>query len=133
MARTFSTNPLGTMEFDGLISGLTPQTKVTGATIRKLGTAATLKRGTILAKSSTDNKCVVLGNTAAESETLTPCYILTDDIDVGTTADENVAVYDMGCFNPNKLIAKEGYTITEADKDALRVRGIFIEAVAAGR
>lgn len=185
-----------TMEFDGLISGLTPQTKVTGATIRKLAKAATIERGTILAKSSADNKCVVLGNTATdgeqkfngdgtakaftvtakpatlksvkigasaasgytydastgvlnfavaptagtnnvivtyESEKLAPCYILADDVEVGTAADVNVAVYDMGCFNPNKLVVKTGYTITEADKDALRQRGIFLETASAAR
>lgn len=185
-----------TMEFDGLISGLTPPVKVTGAKIRRLAEAATLVRGTVLAKSSADNMCVVLGSDAAdgeqkfngdgtaktftvtakpaalktvkigtsaatgytydastgvlsfavapaagtnnvivtyESEKLAPCYILADDVEVGTAADVNVAVYDMGCFNPNKLTVKTSYTITEADKDALRQRGIFLETAAAAR
>ncbi len=135
MARYLS-KKVDTMEFDGLISGLTPQAKVTGATIRKLAAAETLVRGTVLAKSygsAGDSKCVVLGNSAASNETLTPCYILADDVEVGTAADVNVAVYDMGCFNPNKLVAKTGYTITEADKDALRQRGIFLETASAAR
>ena len=135
MARNLSSK-VDTMEFDGLISGLTPKTKVTGTTIRKLAAAATLVRGTVLAKSSGtggDGKCVVLGNSAGQNETLTPCYILADDVEVGTAADVNVAVYDMGCFNPNKLVVKSSYTITEADKDALRQRGIFLEAASAAR
>lgn len=115
-----------TMEYDGLISGLTPKAKVSGGTIRKLGTAATLVRGTILAKSSTDGKLVILGTTAGSGETLTADCILADDIEVGTTEDVNVAVYDMGCFDPDKLTVKDGYTIKEADNDALRMRGIYL-------
>lgn len=127
MARTLS-RKVDSMEYDGLISGLTPETKVAGGTIRKLDAAATYVRGTVLAKSSSDNKLVILGTTAATGETLTPDCILADDVEVGTTEDINVAVYDMGCFNPGKLTVKEGYTITEADKDALRVRGISLTA-----
>lgn len=118
-----------TMEYDGLISGLTPKAKVTGGTIRKLGTAATLVRGTILARSSGtagDDKLVVLGTTAATNETLTADCILADDIEVGTSADVNAAVYDMGCFDPDKLTVASGYTVTAADKDALRMRGIYL-------
>jgi len=71
---------LGEMNYDGLFSDLTPKAEVRGKTIRKLGTAATLKRGTILAMSSGsagDGKLVVLGNTAATNETLTPDCITT--------------------------------------------------------
>ena len=111
-----------TMEYDGLISGLTPKAKVTGGTIRKLGTAATLVRGTILAKSSTDDKLVVLG----AEDTATADCILADDIEVGTGEDVNATVYDMGCFDPDKLTVADGYTIKAADKDALRMRGIYL-------
>ena len=45
-------NLIDTMNYDGLISGLAPVPVVVAGTIRKLGTAATYKRGTILAKSS---------------------------------------------------------------------------------
>jgi hypothetical protein len=123
-----------TMTYDGLISGLTPEAKVKGVTIRKLGAAATLVRGTILAKSTGtagDNKFVILGSTAAENETLTADCILADDIEVGTAADVNAAVYDMGCFDPAKLTVKSDYTITEADKDVLRERGIYLAAKSA--
>lgn len=116
------------MEYDGLISGLTPEVKVTGGTIRKLTVAATYVRGTILAKSSGDDKLVILGTEASGDETLTPDCILADDVEVGTDEDVSVAVYDMGCFNPDKLTVKDGYEITETDKDALRVRGIYLAA-----
>lgn len=120
------------MEYDGLIAGLTPQIQVGGGTIRRLSAAATLKRGTILAKSSGtagDGKLVVLGTAAAQNETLTPDCILCDDIDVGTTADEDVAVYTAGCFNIGKVTVGDAYTITAADKDALRMRDIVFKAV----
>lgn len=125
---------VGEMEFDGLITDVKPAPIVRGATIRKLGTAATLKRGTILAKSSGsagDGKMVVLGNTAASNETLTADCILCDDVDVGTSADVTVPVYYAGCFDLAKCTVKSGYTVTEADKDNLRMRGILFKDAAA--
>ena len=41
---------LGEMTFDGLITDIKPAPEVRGGVIRKLSAAATLKRGTILAK-----------------------------------------------------------------------------------
>ena len=77
---------LGSMDYDGLIADIYPKLVVSGGTIRKLAEAATIKRGTILAKSS------------------------------GTSGD-------------GKLVA-DSYTMTEADKDALREGGIFFKAAA---
>lgn len=121
---------LGEMDFDGLISDVTPKVQVRGKTIRKLGTAGTIKRGTVMAMSTGtagDNKLVVLGNTAASNETLTPDCILCDDVDVGTTSDVAVSVYTAGCFDSGKVIVKSGYTITAADKDTLRKYGIVFK------
>ena len=125
---------IGEMNYDGLFTDITPKAEVRGKTIRKLGTAATLKRGTILAMSSGsagDGKLVVLGNTAATNETLTPDCILCDDIDVGTAADVNAAVYTAGCFDPSKVTVKSGYTVTAADYDALRKYDIVFKAASA--
>lgn len=125
---------LGEMDFDGLISDITPKTEVRAKKIRKLGTAATLKRGTILAMSSGtggDGKLVVLGTTAAANETLTPDCILTDDIEVGTANDVVTTVYTAGCFDSGKIAVKSGYTMTAADYDALRKYGIVFKAASA--
>ena len=114
---------LGTMEYDGLIADINPKLVVSGGIIRKLGTAGTIKRGTILAKSggtAGDNKLVVLGTAAASNEVLTAYCILCDDVDVGTADDVTAPVYLMGCFNSNKVTVADSYTMTEADKDALR-------------
>lgn len=123
---------LGEMTFDGLIADLTPKAQVGGGVIRKLSAEATLKRGTILAKSSGtagDGKLVVLGTTAATNETFTPDCVLCDDIKVGTIEDEKVAVYTAGCFNSGKVTVTSGYTITADDLDNLRMRDIVLKAV----
>ena len=65
------------------------------------------------------------------SETLTPDCVLCDDVEVGTAADENVAVYTAGCFDPDKVTVAESYTISQTDKDNLRMRGIVFKAAAA--
>ena len=117
---------LGEMTFDGLITDIKPAPEVRGGVIRKLSAAATLKRGTILAKSSGtagDGKLVVLGTAAVSNETLTPDCILCDD--------EKVAVYTAGCFDIGKVTVSASYTITEGDKDNLRMRGIVFKAAAA--
>jgi hypothetical protein len=124
---------LGEMEYDNLLIGTIPPIQTAYGIIRKLSTAATIKRGTILARSfgsAGDGKLVVLGTTAAANETLTPNCILCDDIEVGTTADELVAVYTGGCFNADRVTVKDNYSITETDKDDLRVRDIVLKAAA---
>lgn len=62
-------------------------------------------------------------------EKLVPDCILYDDVNVGTDADVNTAVYTGGCFNLDALTVKDGYTITEADKDKLRERSIYLGTV----
>lgn len=52
---------VGEMSYDGLITDIYPAVIVRGGTIKKLGTAATLKRGTLLAKGG-DGKLIVLGS-----------------------------------------------------------------------
>lgn len=122
---------LSTPSYDELIIDGQPVAKVMTVTIRKLGTAATLKRGTVLALSGSgtaaDYKMVVLGNTAGANEVLTANCVLCDDVDVGTAADVTTLAYCTGVFNSNKLIVKTSYTMTASDKEALRDAGILIE------
>ena len=123
---------IGSVEFEKLFAGMQPPAIVKPGVIRKLGTAGTLKRGTLLAKSSGsagDGKLVIFGTTAATNEILTADCVLCDDIEVGTTDDENAAVYVSGDFNEAALIVATGATITEADRDALRTKGILLGTV----
>ena len=125
---------VGAMEYEKLFASTEPAALVRGGTIRKLSAKATLARGTILAKSggsAGDGKLVILGTTTAANETLAPDCILCDDIEVGTTDDENVVVYVEGSFNEEALIVAENYTITEADRDALRLKRIYLGGVMA--
>ena len=87
---------------------------------------ATYTRGTVFAKSAKDGKLYILGSTAASGDTLTADCILTDDVTVPATGDATTTVYLAGCFNPDKLVVKDEYTMTEADKSALRMNGIAV-------
>ena len=133
MAKELRTN-LGSMEYDGLITGLNPPTRVEGGTIAKLSAAAVYKRGTLLAKSAKDGLLHILGEeppTPASGETAdtyTPDCILCDDTEVSTTENIAVDVYAAGCFDPEKVTVAEGYTITQADKDKLRAYSIVFKA-----
>ena len=120
---------LGAVTPENLFAGLEPRELKAAGVIRKLGTAGTLKRGTLLAKSSGsagDGKLVIFGTTAATNETLTADCVLAEDIDVGTANDENALVFIQGFFNEDALILKSGASLTEADRDALRVRNIIL-------
>lgn len=114
------------MKPDDLIAGTQPPCRVGGAVVRK--GAGKLKRGTLLAKSSTDAKLVILGSTAATGETLEPYGVLCDDVEVGTDEDLSTTIYISGKFNANKITVKDGYTITENDKDTLRKYSIELTA-----
>ncbi len=122
---------LGSVTPENLIAQLDPPALKRAGVVRKLGAAGTLKRGTLLAKSSGsagDGKLVIFGTTAATNETLTADCILAEDIDVGTANDENALTFYQGNFNEDALILKSGASLTEADRDALRMRGIILGA-----
>lgn len=124
---------------DNLIAKLSPAAETFGIKIRKEASAeTTYKRGTILAMSSRDNKCVILGTTAqaavqgdspVAAEELTPYCILADDVTVGKTADAVAVAYRCGNFNRSAVIAKSGHTLSAADEDALRHYNIILTDV----
>lgn len=116
--------------YDGLIIGNEPIADAFTVTIRKLSTAATLGRGTVLSLSTGtagDGKMVTLGTTAETNETLTANCVLCDATSVGTSADVSALAYRTGKFNAGKLVVKSGYTMTAADKEALRDVGILLD------
>jgi len=122
---------LGSVTPENLFAGMEPRPLTKAGVIRKLGTAGTLARGTLLAKSSGsagDGKLVIFGTSAASNETLTADCVLAEDIDVGTAADENALVFIQGNFNEDELILKAGASLTEDDRDALRIRNIILGA-----
>lgn len=56
----------------------------------------------------------------ANGDAAVPSAILADDVVVGTSDDETGVAYRCGNFNPDAVIVSEGYTLTDADIDALR-------------
>jgi hypothetical protein len=106
-----------TIGTDGLVYGLNPKTEAFMVTIK--ANAGALKRGTVLAVDA-DGKMVVLG-----SGTGTANCILCDDTEVGAS-DVVAAAYRGGHFAVEKLAVASGYTITAADKAALRDVGILV-------
>ena len=120
---------LGSVGYDGLIVANEPVADVLTVTIRKEATAATYKRGTVLALSAgtaDDGKLVILGSTATTNETLTANCILAEDVEVGTTADVTVLAYRTGHFARNKLAVARGYTLKATDEEELRKAGILL-------
>lgn len=120
---------LGNVGYDGLIVANEPVADVFTVTIRKEATAATYKRGTVLALSAGtagDGKLVILGPTATTNETLTANCILAEDVEVGTTADVTVLAYRTGHFARNKLAVASGYTLKATDEEELRKAGILL-------
>ena len=117
---------VGEMEYDGLITDLNPPVQTRGAVIAKVSEAAAYPRGTIFAKSSSNNMLYLLGSTGVG--TLTPDCVLCDETKVGIEADVTAVVYTAGCFDPEKTTVKDGYAITEADRDKLRERNIVFKA-----
>ncbi|MGN1370196.1 MAG: head decoration protein [Aristaeellaceae bacterium] len=114
---------VGTMEYEKLFAGIEPPALVRGGVIAKGSSDVTLKRGTLLGKK--DGKLSIYGGEPGVS----PDCILTDDVTVGTSVDENVTVYISGNFNIDAVIVADEYTITEADKDTLRTKGILFGTV----
>ena len=107
---------LGSVGYDNLFNGLEP-----GAEVFSVQIAAgqgKLERGTLLAK--TDGGMVKI----SAATTGKANAVLADDIDA--TEAVTAVAYRTGHFNANNLIVANGYEITAADKEALRVAGILI-------
>ena len=109
---------LGAVGFDNLINGTYPPADVFHVEVA--GGQGTLKRGTLLA--AADGGMVKIGaETTGKANA-----VLAESVDTGD-GDAVVAVaYRTGHFNANSLIVADGYEITAADKEALRVAGILI-------
>lgn len=72
---------VGKSEPDNLITDLYPEAKVVAVKLRKQAAETTLKRGTLLERSSIDGKMVVLGTTeAAAIEAAAATYAITEDV-----------------------------------------------------
>lgn len=110
---------IGNVEYDNLIAGTFPA--VTTFMVTLDGSQGVLKRGTILAGTAAEAVILTTGGT--------PFAILAEDTDT-TGGDEPAIAYRTGHFIKNSLIVAAGYTLTAANIEALRGKGILVsEAV----
>ena len=127
---------LGYVGPDNLIADMYPPADPFTVKIRKEATTAMVyKRGTVLALSASgtaaDGKMVILGTephktSGAADEVLTANCVLAEDVEVGTDADAVAIAYRTGHFNENMLTVAASYTLSAADKEALRTAGILL-------
>ena len=124
---------LGGMDYDGLITDTQPRAVVRGVslTATSCSTPCTYKRGTLLCiDSDTDEATAFKGLKPFENsgDSNKPDCILTDDV-VITSADSagvTVTAYFSGCFDPEKVLDKEGKPVKlkVSDVVTLRTKGI---------
>ena len=108
---------LGAVGFDNLINSAYPPAEVFHVEVA--GGQGVLERGTLLATADGGMKKISSATTGKANA------VLAEPVD--TTGGATVAqAYRTGHFNKNSLIVADGYTITAADKEALRVAGILI-------
>lgn len=118
-------NKIGERGQDNLIAGLFPRAMTMG--IKVAAGEGLLKRGALLARNE-DGAYVICGKTVTDGEGESakttvyadPSAILADDVDASGSTDVTAVAYRSGNFNPDAVIAAEGYTLSAADKDALR-------------
>ena len=107
---------IGSVGYDNLINGLTPGAEV--FTVQLAAGQGVLERGTLLAAAD-GGMVMISADTTGKANA-----VLAEAVDA-TEAVTGIA-YRTGHFNTNALIVGDGYEITAADKEALRVAGILI-------
>lgn len=107
---------LGSVGFDNLFHGIYPPAEV--FSVQLAAGQGVLERGTLLATGSNGLVKISSGTTGKANA------VLAETVDA-TKAVTGIA-YRTGHFNANTLIVADGYEITAADKEALRVAGILI-------
>lgn len=114
MARLDET--IGSVGYDNLIHGTYPPAEV--FSVQLAAGQGVLERGTLLATAEGGMVKIAAATTGKANA------VLAETVDA-TEAVTGIA-YRTGHFNGNALIVGEGYEITAADKEALRVVGILI-------
>lgn len=114
---------LGAVGFDNLINGVNPPAEV--FSVELAAGQGVLERGTLLATADGGMVKISAATTGKANA------VLADTVDTGEGDAVVATAYRTGHFNTNGLIVADGYEITAADKEALRVAGILIsDAVA---
>lgn len=111
---------IGRMEPDNLVATLAHPAAVGSVTVAGLKAAATYKRGTVLARNSSDKFVIASGAANTSAEVIMSC-----DAEIGT-GDTVVEVFVSGDFFEPALILADNYALSEADRLSLKHAGIYI-------
>lgn len=109
---------LGAMGYDNLFVENVPEADVVAV---KLTVAGVVKRGTVISGTPGGEDFAALAAAANATKAL---YVLADDVD--TSVDVVGIAYRTGHFNRGALIVGSSYTLTAADEEVLRGKGILL-------
>lgn len=107
---------VGTSNYDNLIVDINPPADVVAVKLA----AGSYERGTIITGAAGGN----LAKLAAAINVENATFVLCDDVEA--EAGEVSFAYRSGHFNAGALKTNGTYTLTAADKEALRKAGIFV-------
>lgn len=109
---------IGSVGYDNLFVENVPEADVVAV---KLAAAGVVKRGTVISGTPGGSDFAALAVAADATKAL---YVLADDVD--TTVDVTAIAYRTGHFNRGALIVGSSYTLTAADEEILRGKGILL-------
>lgn len=115
---------IGTFNADKLFVDQKHDPDVKGVTLT-FAAAGTVKRGTLLVIDSDTGKASPFTTPATE----TPDCILCDDVTVTAAGDVYTSAYKSGNFSKQFLEEVADVTLTAANIETLRQKGIFVEGV----
>lgn len=112
---------LGTVGFDNLFIENIPEADVVA--VKLAASQGVLARGTLISGTPGGSDFAALAIAADGAKAL---YVLADDVDTGTDGAVVGIAYRTGHFNRAAVAVKEEYTLTAADEEVLRGKGILL-------
>ncbi len=120
MAKSLNEN-LGTVGYDELFVENVPEDDV--VTVKLAASQGVLARGTIVSGTPGGSDFAAL---AAAAQATSALYVLAEAVDTGTDGVVVGIAYRTGHFNRAALAVNSGYTLTAADEEILRGKGILL-------
>lgn len=123
---------LGTVDYDDLFVENVPESDV--VTIKLAASQGVLARGSLVSGTPGGNMTLLA---AALADTVTvastngtmnyvTAYVLADKVDTGTGSAVVAIAYRTGHFNRQAIKVNSSYTLTDADEEFLRGKGILL-------
>lgn len=112
---------LGTVGYDNLFVENVPEADVVA--VKLAASQGVLARGTVISGTPGGEDFAALSAVADATKAL---YVLSDDVDTGTDGAVVGIAYRTGHFNRAAMAVKSSYTLTAADEEILRGKGILV-------